>query len=118
MQCHDFEMRLNDVLDDGRNPAADAQLTAHAASCSACRMLLGEQDALFIGLARLPVPSLSGDFAERVVSAAMPVAPGAGARRRTQIWRAVAAVLTSAAAMLLALTVIWSARQARLQVAG
>jgi hypothetical protein len=40
MRCEQFEHRLNEVLDQRRDPAQDRALHRHAQTCSACRGLL------------------------------------------------------------------------------
>ncbi|MFC1758694.1 hypothetical protein ACFL2H_07990 [Planctomycetota bacterium] len=43
MNCHEFETRLNDVLDRRDIPLEDGVLTSHAAECSTCCRLLSTQ---------------------------------------------------------------------------
>src|SRR5262245_29113239 len=68
MQCEDFELRWQDLLDERRAPDEDPSLRAHAEGCTLCRRLLTGQDALFSGLDVFEAPSLSKDFASRVVA--------------------------------------------------
>jgi hypothetical protein len=108
MNCHDFENRLNGILDDRGDPAADSRLIAHAGRCRSCEQLLAGQRALLTGLRQLTVPSTGRDFSRRIVAevASAPVysvQPG-------RIWLAIGAVLASAAAVLLAVSLVWYAR--------
>lgn len=105
MRCHEFELRLNAVLDDRRDPAADALLAAHAAQCADCRQVLAAQRALFAGLAELAVPPIAGDFSRRVVSQTA-VVRRAGGRG----YLAMGVVAATAAAVLLAVAIVWRAR--------
>jgi hypothetical protein len=111
MHCREFESRLNDILDDRGPPRADTQLAAHAEACEACRRLLDGQQALWNGLVQRPLPSTSAGFARRVVQQAAPevvISRGAFARR---IWWALATVLSTAAAVLLVVSIVWQARR-------
>jgi len=67
MPCPSVERRLQELLDDRRNPSCDSELIEHASSCAECRDLLETQGMLFEGLPYLPVPPLSPDFSRRVV---------------------------------------------------
>jgi hypothetical protein len=117
MNCHEFEQRMQAVLDDRGEPARDKELRAHAASCPPCRQLLAGQRALLAGLAALPVPPLAGGFSRRVVGQTdivpAQLADESASRRSgrwPRAWLAVGTVLASAAAVLLALSVVWYAR--------
>jgi hypothetical protein len=111
MHCRDFESRLNDILDDRGQPRADAQLAEHAAQCDPCRALLDGQQALFAGLAHRPLPAPAAGFARRIALQVAPdvvVVRGASTRR---VWWAVATVLSTAAAVLLVVSLVWQARR-------
>jgi hypothetical protein len=111
MHCREFESRLNDILDDRGQPRADAQLAAHAEACDGCREMLDGYQALFAGLTRRAFPSPSAEFSQRVVEEVVPavvVSHGASARR---IGWAVATVFTTAAAVLLVVSLVWQARR-------
>ena len=111
MHCHEFEKRLNVRLDERGNPAADDRLAAHAADCEGCRQLLADHASLFAGLSRMNMPALRRSFASRVVTAAAPVTTRFVAPRSTdRTWLALGAALASAAAMLLAISLVWHAR--------
>ena len=43
MHCEQFERRLNQLLDQRRNPAQDATLDRHACQCPRCQRLLEDQ---------------------------------------------------------------------------
>src|SRR5436190_4347620 len=108
MHCHEFEERLNARLDDRGNPAADGRLAAHAADCEGCRQLLADHASLFAGLSRMNTSALRRDFARCVVAAAAPAMPPVAARRSVgRTWLALGADLASAAAMLLAISLVW-----------
>ena len=111
MHCREFESRLNDILDDRGQPRADTQLASHAEACDPCRRLLDGQQALFQGLAQRPLPSLSGGFARRVVQHAAPEVVVARGVSSGRIWWAVATVLSTAAAVLLVVSIVWQARR-------
>ena len=110
MQCREFEQRLNELLDERARPEADSRLSAHAARCPRCRQILAGQQMLLEGLSQLATPTLRRDFAQRVVAevATRPAAPRVGRR-----WISLAACLASAAAMLLAVSLVWYARRTR-----
>ena len=111
MQCREFEERMHAVLDDRASPTDDPQLTAHAAGCEPCRMVLRGQAAVLAGLAQLPLPAPSREFSTRVVAAAAgPRLPVSGqVYRRSRL--AAAACLAAAATVLLGLGIVWQARQ-------
>jgi hypothetical protein len=111
MHCRDFETRLNDILDDRGQPRADAQLVAHADGCDPCRQLLDGQQVLFDGLKQRQFPTTAPAFARRAVALAAPamqVTRGASSRR---IGWAIATVLSTAAAVLLIVSLVWQARR-------
>lgn len=110
MNCGQFEARLNLVLDQRRSPAADQALAAHALVCPACDELLADHLALLGHVSRDRHPLPSPGFANRVVVSAMPeLAPP---RRATRLLFAFGVALSAAAAMLLAISIVWKARQA------
>ena len=112
MQCAEFEQRLNAVLDDRRRPEADQRLAAHAAQCENCQQLLDEHVALLCGLKNVVTPPLAPGFSYRVFRAAQPASkPAAVQIAGRQRWLAAGPLLTSAAAMLMALSAVWYLRQ-------
>jgi hypothetical protein len=114
MQCQEFEHRLNEVLDERSDPAADARLVAHAESCSPCRTLLAGQRSLIAGLRRSAPPPLAPEFARRVVAesgfASTATPRPASTAIRSKALLAASTLLASAAAALLALSIVWYAR--------
>jgi hypothetical protein len=62
MSCEDFEQRLNEVLDDRLDPAADRLLVEHSQRCPECQRLLALQSQCFAALhgALNLSPSLGG----------------------------------------------------------
>jgi hypothetical protein len=118
MHCSDFHHRLDALLDDRENPAADPRLTAHAADCEGCRQYLSEQAALLAGLSRMQAPALDSAFAQRVVAlAAAEIRPARAAWPLRRISWALGVALSSAAAMLLAISAVWYAHRPELTVA-
>ena len=110
MNCVQFDSRLNLLLDQRRSPAADPALAAHASVCAKCDESLSDHVALItcVSQSRLPMP-IAG-FAGRVVAAAGPHV--VSERRTRKILLAACVALSSAAAMLLAISIVWKARQA------
>jgi hypothetical protein len=118
MHCSEFHHRLDALLDDRENPAADPRLAAHAADCEGCRQYLSEQTALFAGLSRLKAPALDAAFARRVVAlATAEIRPARTAWPLRRISWALGVALTSAAGMLMAISVVWYAHRPELTVA-
>jgi hypothetical protein len=111
MQCHEFENRLNAVLDERNEPEADPRLTAHARDCPPCRQLLAGQRALFTGLRQSIAPPLKARFAQQVVARAGTPQPASISPAPRRVWLAVGALLASAAAALLAVSLLWYARR-------
>jgi hypothetical protein len=110
MNCGQFETRLNLVLDQRRSPAGDPALAAHAAVCADCEQLLADETVLVACLAESYTPLLPRrGFAERVVMAADVAV--VHQQRSKRIWLAVGVALSSAAVMLLAISIVWQARQ-------
>ncbi len=68
MQCETFEGRLHELLDRRELPESDASLREHALVCSDCAETLAAQDALFAGLAKAEIPTISADFTQRVLA--------------------------------------------------
>jgi hypothetical protein len=111
MHCQEFEQRLNAMLDQRSSPSADARLAGHAARCEACRRLLAGHEALLVGVSRLAPPAIRRDFAHRVVAAAaLPPVPAALPQRPRRRWLAAGTALASAAAMLIAASLVWYAQ--------
>jgi hypothetical protein len=109
MHCDQFELRLNEVLDERANPELDPSLTAHAADCDDCRVRLVGSRVLLRGLARLAVPPLPADFSRGVV--AQVAEPQPEWRPKSRLWLAAGVLLASAAAALLAISLVWYARR-------
>lgn len=111
MQCHEFEARWNDLLDERRPPDRDPQLQRHAARCPACRELLAAQQVVFPAVEQASSTSLRPDFAARVVVAATHL-PGAVPRRRLPrlLGKRTVAALSAAAAIAVALSLAWQWR--------
>ena len=126
MKCHEFEDRLQSLLDDRQSPEADAQLVSHAASCEPCRQLLTGQRLLLAGLRRGVAHPPSGQLAQSVLARhvvachqAEPmealVLDGSSAGRRA--WRVLAWLAATAAAVAIAVTIYLSSQPGRPNVA-
>jgi hypothetical protein len=101
MHCVQFEMRLNQLLDDRGDLDSDLELAEHARECPACADLLVGHELLLQGVAAeaLNEPAVGRDFAVRV---AAEVARSA----RESSWRRWSWTMpTIAAALLLALAI-------------
>jgi hypothetical protein len=110
MQCREFEQRLNDVLDERGDPAADSWLLAHAHGCEPCRQMLAGQRLLLAGLRQSAAPPLPAGLARRAVAAAAADAIQIRPRPVSRSLLAAVTLFTSAAAALLALSLVWYAR--------
>jgi hypothetical protein len=110
MQCQEFEKRLNVVLDERGDPEADLRLATHAQVCERCQRLMAGQRALFTGLLRFSAPPPGARFSKRMVAQVEHLS-AARVSAKPSIWLAVGAVLSSAAAALIALSIVWYARQ-------
>ncbi|WP_425618874.1 anti-sigma factor [Anatilimnocola sp. NA78] len=112
MKCTDFEDRLNDLLDDRLPVQDDPSLAAHADECADCREVLAAQDNLFRGLRVLQrqtnVPELGLPVMAEFSAPAIPTIPPPRFQRP---W---AALLTSAAALIVAVSVgVWIASRSQ-----
>lgn len=94
MRCEEFETRLNDLIDERAQPAADAILCEHASRCPACAKLLREYAMLLAGVTALPCPEVPPGLGLRVVADWRAAPRRAPLRRRTM---AMAAALLVAA---------------------
>lgn len=117
MHCSEFHHRLDALLDDRQNPAADSLLAAHSADCERCRRYLSEQNALLVGLSQIKAPPLDAAFARRVVAVAAPEIRRRSARvpLRRVSW-ALGVALGAAAAVLLAISTVWYAHRLEVTV--
>jgi hypothetical protein len=112
MHCSTFQHRLDALLDDRRDPTADPLLSAHAVHCHHCRQMLAEHVALVAALSRLDQPQPGPEFARRVVAVAAPAMPRLATKFRWQTGPTIVAVLASAAAMFIAVSMVWLSRGA------
>jgi hypothetical protein len=63
MRCDEFEVRLNEVLDQRREPGSDVGLAQHMRQCGECRSLANSYQAVLQGLrCSMPLPVV-GDLA-------------------------------------------------------
>lgn len=111
MNCREFADRLNELLDERRNPRADRALAAHAADCQPCDELLAGHELVLATIAHLPVVPASSGFARRVVARAVPEFRPVQKLPASRAWLALSTLLAAAAAMLLAVSLVWYARQ-------
>lgn len=108
MQCHEFETRMQSVLDARQAPQADAQLAGHAAECADCRHMLAAMLAVVEGAEMLPA-ACSSNMADRVLDEMNRWRAGSiGDRRKFALPRRVPSLrwslqLAAAAALVLAL---------------
>jgi hypothetical protein len=107
MQCEEFEERINAVLDERRRPEWDAELGLHCETCAECRRLAESYDHLLDGFYALTTPEISDDLALRVLVDLKHERP---AHRRAG---RIAAVLATAAALLIAVVPLASNRNAK-----
>lgn len=70
MNCHEFESRIQMLLDDRRPLAGDGELAAHAMQCPACEEMLSTYEYMLRATSRLPKVQPSAQFASRVVTQA------------------------------------------------
>lgn len=101
MRCHEFETRLNDLLDERRQPRLDVQLSRHTRQCDQCEGLLRSYEAVFEGLQSLPVLEVDSDLGARVVADFRPTVAMRMQRRESlrqwSRWLMVAAAMLAAA---------------------
>lgn len=108
MRCREFERRLNALLDARKSPDNDPSLAAHAAECDDCRRLVRGQELLLAGLSQIKAPRPGRNFAARVTAKVAPQ------RSSVVPYRAALLLVTSvasAAAVLMAISTFWYARQ-------
>jgi len=112
MNCHEFDQRIQHLLDVRTSPAGDAQLQAHALGCAACDELLSGYSTLLAGVQQVAVtqPRPGSQFAAQAVArlqADEAVALNASqGPSRLRVW---ASLATVAALVLLAVGVgTWS----------
>jgi hypothetical protein len=68
MNCHDFDTRIQQLLDDRQSLSGDAELNSHAQHCANCEESLAAYDGLLRATQQLSRPVLSSGFAARVVA--------------------------------------------------
>ncbi len=72
MKCEEFEVHLNEILDERRRPEWDERLRLHGETCRGCRDLATAYGVLFEGLFAMPVPEAPADLSARVVEQLQP----------------------------------------------
>lgn len=125
MQCHEFEQRLNDLLDERQSPERDQILAAHAAQCTDCRQLLVGQQVLLEGLRTGPGVGLRDRFAAAVIAShsghaaatQLAASRGLGADNSSLGWL-VGLGLATAAAALVAVSIFLASEPEGPQLAG
>jgi len=114
MKCIDFEDRLNQLLDDRLPVQDDPVLTAHADECVDCREVLAAQESLFRGLRTLQRQTIVPEMALPVMAEFNSPAPPFPTIPPPRFQRPWAAILTSAAALVVAVSVgVWIANNSR-----
>lgn len=106
MRCEDFEIRLNEVLDDRRPISSAADLSEHIRDCSECRQVARSYEAVFAGLRQAAVPAEPEWVSRRVLEQVQP-------RFARLTLRRAETLLALAAALLLAVGLSWLARPNR-----
>lgn len=105
MQCEDFEIRLNDVLDERRTLSSAPELAEHARQCGACREIARSYEIMLSGLSYEQLPSAPAWLAERVVKETLLRTPADRTTGSRWIERMPAFAL--AASVLIAAGVVW-----------
>ena len=80
MQCHEFEARVNQLLDRRALLEADSAIMAHSFVCSRCSEVLSGYQTLLHGLASLSVEDTSCRLADNMLAEVMPARRDSGAR--------------------------------------
>ncbi|HVA51484.1 MAG TPA: hypothetical protein VNH11_34395 [Pirellulales bacterium] len=106
MRCEDFEVRLNEVLDERRTISSADDLTDHVRDCGNCRSLARSYEAVFAGLRQAAIPAEPEWVTRRVLAQLEP------ATVRLP-WRRAATVLALAATLLLAVGLGWVIKPSR-----
>jgi hypothetical protein len=96
VRCEEFEIRLNDIVDERRMPESDPELCAHAAGCGSCEQLLRGYETLLDSVAHLEKVEAAPELCYRVMAEWQSV-PHARAHRRVRVELALAATLLVAA---------------------
>ncbi len=69
MRCAEFELRLNDVLDQRLWLDSDLALAEHARHCQPCASLAASYEAMIHGLEQAKIPESSFELSARVLAA-------------------------------------------------
>lgn len=105
MRCEDFEVRLNDVLDERRSPSSEPELAEHAGQCAACREVMRGYEDMLAGLSYEQMPPAPASLTARVVKDAVLKDRAVRGPRLRPVERLPAFAL--AASLLMALGVVW-----------
>jgi len=97
MNCEQFELRWNDLLDSRDRDRADPELQEHLRQCVDCRGMAAAQEAILEAIAAWPRPEPSPDLTERVLTQ---VHASPSFQRGTAL--KIAAALATAAAIMVA----------------
>jgi len=111
MICREFAHRLNEVLDERGNPRSDRAIAAHASDCPPCDELLADHELVLATVVHLPNISPPSGFARRVVAQAAAQHQPMRKVPASRTWLAISTLLAAAAAMLLAVSLVWYVRQ-------
>ena len=71
MRCEQFELDLNEQLDQRQNPADSEALRDHAAGCRECQQLMDDHAKVSAQLSLRAYPAPSDDFADQVIEAVL-----------------------------------------------
>ena len=114
MHCTNFESRLQFLLDERQRPETDDQLQQHAGQCPACQELLDGQQLLFDAMDAISIPTLESSVYTNIspeLEHLADVSPSPTvASIRSPRW--LAAVVTTAATVMIALWLVLPDQQA------
>jgi hypothetical protein len=121
MQCHEFEHRLNCLLDDRQSPESDQLLVAHASGCERCGQLLIGQRLLLAGLRHGVASAAGSQLAQNVVAEYQAVPMDArvldGGAMRRRAWQVLAWLAATAAAFVVAVSIYVASRPGQSNIA-
>jgi hypothetical protein len=114
VNCHLFEVLLDDHLDASLDPETEADMLVHAAACAECGALRTRERQLRRAVRELPVAASAPDYADRVLAAALAAHSSVGRRvasRREASGVGIWAAVGSVAAFLALFVGLWSAQE-------
>ena len=111
MQCDEFEVRVNQLLDERRVPHVEQDIADHVGACQACADVLASYQQVLDAVDSTPPLEMDADPAEAIVARVQ-----LAARRRRRFW-ATLVPLTVAASLLIALAPLLKMRLSRMLMA-